>query len=148
MNYSVGRTGRIIIARFDDGEDFISGMKELVENIKLTSGLIFFLGALRSGEIVTGPVRDAIPPEPGWVSLEGVWEVVGIGTLFEADGEPSIHLHGSYGRGTQSLTGCLRKIAEVFLIVEVIVLELLDTDARRVYDPLPGLFLLHPSPEK
>ncbi|MFC1528978.1 PPC domain-containing DNA-binding protein, partial [Candidatus Latescibacterota bacterium] len=97
---------------------------------------------------VTGPVRDTIPPEPDWVSLEGIWEVVGIGTLFEADGKPSLHLHGSYGRKRQSLTGCLRKIAEVFLVVEVIILELVGTDARRLYDPSSGLFLLHPSPEK
>jgi uncharacterized protein len=148
VNYSEGRTGRVIIARFDDGEDFVSGMKKLVQKAKLTSGLIFFLGALRSGEIVVGPVEDAIPPEPGWVSLEGVWEVVGIGTLFQTDGKPSLHLHGSYGRKRQSLTGCLRKIAEVFLVVEVIILELVGTDAQRVYDPLSGLFLLHPSPEK
>ena len=148
MNYSEGRTGRVVVARFDDGEEFVSGMKELVKKTKLASGLIYFIGALRSGEIVAGPVKDAIPPEPGWVSFEGAWEVVGIGTLFEADGEPSLHMHGSFGRGSQTLTGCLRNIAEVFLIVEVVILEIIDTEAQRLYDSESGLFLLHPSPER
>lgn len=148
MNYSEGRTGRVIVARFDDGEEFVSGMKELVKKTGLTSAMIFFVGAFRSGKIVAGPKEDSIPPLPGWISFEGVWEVVGIGTLFEADGEPALHLHGSLGRDTRSLTGCFRKIAEVFLIVEVIMLEILDINARRMHESESDLFLLNPDPER
>lgn len=144
MNYSEGSTGRVIIARFDDGEEFISGMKELILKAQVTSAVIFFLGAFRSGKIVAGPVSDNIPPEPYWVSFGNPSEVVGIGTLFESDGEPSIHMHGSLGRGTQSLTGCFREIAEVFLIVEVVILEIVNTGARRIHDPDSGLSLLSP----
>ena len=76
MNYSEVRTGRVIITRFNDGEDFVSGMDELVRKARLK----------------------------------------------------------------------VRKIAEVFLIVEVVVLEISDTDARRVYDPDSGLTLLNTKP--
>ncbi len=147
MNYSEGRTGRVIIASFDDGEEFVSGMKELVNKTQLKSAVLFFLGAVRSGKIVAGPVSDTIPPEPGWIGIDDVSEVVGIGTLFESDSGPSLHMHGAVGRGSQSLTGCFREIIEVFLIVEVVVLEITDTCAMRIHDRDSNLSLLKPDPD-
>jgi len=148
MKYTEGKTGRVLIARFDDGEDFISAMNKLVSDTSLESAVIFFLGALRSGEVVAGPVADTIPPVPHWVHFDGAWEVVGIGTLFQSDEGPMLHLHGSIGRGRDTLVGCLRKIAEVFLVVEVVILEILGTDAERVLDARSAHYLLDPSPHE
>ena len=148
MKYSEGHTGRVIVARFSDGEEFVSGMKELVLTTKITSALVFFIGALRSGEVVVGPVEDVIPPTPEWMSFEGAWEVVGIGTLFSSGSEPLLHMHGAIGRDAKSLVGCIRKIAEVYLIMEVVLLEICDTGTVKVYDPVSGHFLLDPNPDK
>ncbi|MHB9030163.1 MAG: PPC domain-containing DNA-binding protein [Candidatus Latescibacterota bacterium] len=144
MNYSVGRPGRIIVARFDHGEEIVSGMKKLVRESGVTSGAIFFLGALRSGETVAGPREDTLPPIPHWLSFDRTHEVAGVGTVFPAEGEPVIHMHGALGRGDRSLLVCLRRMAEVYLILEVIILEILDTPAIRVKDPNSDIRLLKP----
>jgi predicted DNA-binding protein with PD1-like motif len=147
MNYSVGRPGRVIVARFDHGEEIVSGMKKLVGESGVNSGVIFFLGALRAGETVAGPREDTLPPVPHWLSFDHTREVVGIGTVFPAGGEPAIHLHGALGRGEESFMVCLRRMAEVYLILEVIILEILGTPAIRVKDPNSDIRLLKPEGE-
>ncbi len=147
MNYSIGKTGRVIVARFDDGEEIVSGMKTLVREADISSGVIFFLGALRSGETVAGPREDTLPPAPHWLSFDHTHEVIGIGTVFPAGGEPAIHLHGALGRGGESLVVCLRRMAEVYLILEVIILEILNTPAIRVKDKNSDIRLLKPEGE-
>ena len=146
MKYSEGRTGRIIVASFEDGEDIVAGMEKLVETASLTSAVVFLIGALRSGEVVAGPVRDEIPPEPAWINLCDPHEIVGMGTLFPSGGKPSLHLHGVYGRGERTIAGCLRKAEEVFLIVEVVIMEIMGSPARRIDRYGSGLSLLDALP--
>lgn len=69
MKYSEGNIGRVIVARFDDGEEMVSGMRELMTRTGISSGVILFLGALRSGEPVVGPVVDELPPTPSWLKF-------------------------------------------------------------------------------
>lgn len=144
MEYSIGRPGRVVVARFEDGEEVVGGMKRLVTEAGVSSGVIFFLGAFRSGETVAGPREDTLPPIPHWLSFDRTHEVVGIGTVFPAEGGPAIHMHGALGRGGDSLVVCLRRLAEVYLILEVIILEILDTPAIRVQDPNSDIRLLSP----
>lgn len=146
MKYSEGNIGRVIVARFDDGEEMVSGMRELMTRTGISSGVILFLGALRSGEPVVGPVVDELPPTPSWLKFGSPHEVVGVGTVFPVDGKPAIHLHGALGRGDRSFVGCLRKVAEVYLILEIIVLEISGSAAVRVTDPRAEMFLLDPKP--
>lgn len=146
MKYSEGTAGRVIVARFEDGEEVVGGMRELVRRAGVDSGMVFFLGALRSAETVAGPVEDEIPPTPFWVTFSSPHEVVGIGTIFPADGKPSIHMHGAAGRGERSFVGCIRKIAEAYLILEVIILEITGSGAARIHDPKAEMFLLDPAP--
>ena len=146
MKYSEGAIGRVIVARFDDGEEMVSGMRELMTRTGISSAVVFFLGALRSGETVVGPVEDELPPVPSWLAFGSPHEVVGVGTVFPVEGKPAIHLHGAVGRGDRSFVGCLRKVAEVYLILEVIVLEILGSAAVRVSDPRAEMFLLDPEP--
>jgi predicted DNA-binding protein with PD1-like motif len=148
MNYSVGKPGRIVVARFEHGEEIVSGMKKLVQESGVTSGVIFFLGALRAGETVAGPCGDTLPPIPQWLSFDHTHEVVGIGTVFPAEGEPVVHMHGALGRGEQSIMVCLRRMSEVYLILEVIILEILETPAVRVRDSRSDIRLLKPEGEK
>lgn len=82
-----------------------------LERAGITSGIAFFIGALKTGKVVAGPVEDTLPPVPGWPRFDRTHEVVGIGTIFPAEGKPSLHLHGSLGRESSSLTASLRTMA-------------------------------------
>lgn len=39
------------------------------------------------------------------------------------------------GRGESVLVGCVRDLSKVYLIIELIVIELKGTGVRRLYDP-------------
>jgi len=45
------------------------------------------------------------------------------------ENQPKIHMHATLVHGDNLLAGCLREKSEVFLIAEIIVLELLDVSA-------------------
>lgn len=144
MKYSEGRPGRVIVAKFDDGEEMVGGLRNLVTEAGIDAGVIFFLGALRNGETVAGPRDGSLPPIPAWLSFGSVHEVVGIGTVFPSARGPAIHLHGALGRGEEALTVCLRRMAVVYLILEVVILEILDTPSVRVPGEKSDLLLLEP----
>jgi predicted DNA-binding protein with PD1-like motif len=67
--------------------------------------------------------------------LDGVHEACGVGTIFaDEEGKPKLHMHASFGRKQNTVTGCVRMGVGVWQIGEVIVLELTGAQARRVID--------------
>lgn len=146
MQYSEGRLGRVFVLRIDDGEDFLAVTRNFINDKKVQTGTLIFLGALRQGRMVTGPEEPAIPPDPHYVMFEGGWEMVGIGTIYPGGDGPAIHYHASVGRAGHALTGCLRDKAVTYLVAEVIVLEFTGLDIRRLPDGKTGIVLpLHGS---
>jgi len=143
MQYQVGKVDRAILARIDHGDDLLHELKTLVEIEQIKAGVMFMIGALEGASLVVGPEQATIPPNPVWKSFADGREVVGIATVFRTDGEPAIHLHASVGRGDEVLTGCIRKDAQVYLVVEVVILELTGIDAVRALDPVLGMNLLN-----
>ncbi|MDA8333466.1 MAG: DUF296 domain-containing protein [Peptococcaceae bacterium] len=142
MQYREGRTGRVFVLKIGHGEDLLECVKEVVVVEKVEGGVLFLLGGLDSASVVVGPKRKEIPPEPEWRSVQDGRELLGTGTVFWEDREPSIHLHASAGRGDTVLTGCVREKAAVYLVGEVILLEILGTGARRQLDADLGLHVL------
>ncbi|CVK31884.1 conserved protein of unknown function [Methanoculleus bourgensis] len=65
MQYSEGQIGRVFPVRIDDREDFISEVRRFVAAMNIQSGMIHFLGAVRSARIVTGPKEPVIPRRRG-----------------------------------------------------------------------------------
>ncbi len=143
MTYRTGRPGRVVVARFNDGEDLIEGLKEIADKEDIRSGVFFVLGGLKRGEFVVGPEDDTLPPKPMWRTIEASHEVLGIGTVFWDDTGPKVHLHGSYGRADDVKLGCLRHSSEVFLVIEVVLMEIEGINAKRVIEPEAGLALLN-----
>jgi len=141
MQYSEGRLGRVFVLRIDDGEDFLAVTRDFINDKKVQTGTLIFLGALRQGRMVTGPEELVIPPEPHYVMFEGGWEMVGIGTIYRGEDGPAIHYHASVGRAGHALTGCLREKAVTYIIAEVIVLEFTGLEIRRRLDEKTGLVL-------
>ncbi|MDD4013685.1 MAG: DUF296 domain-containing protein [Candidatus Omnitrophica bacterium] len=139
MKYSQGTTGRVFLVRFEHGDDLLSSLKELVrkEGIKLAH--VNVLGALRKGEMVTGPSQLTLPALSDRRSFDDGREVVASGiSIVEDSGEVKLHLHGSLGRGEGTLTGCLRKDVEVFITVDAVVTELLGIKVSKKKDPATG----------
>jgi predicted DNA-binding protein with PD1-like motif len=141
MQYSSARMGRILVARVDHGEDLLREMQNILEKEDISRAVMLFLGAIGKGSLVTGPEEPVIPPTPHFMRFGGGWEVVGVATVYPGEDGPAIHLHGSAGRGDRALTGCLRERAEVYLLVEVVILELLDLPVARRRDKSTGLDL-------
>jgi predicted DNA-binding protein with PD1-like motif len=142
MQYRTGMAGRIIIVRFEDGEDILRGLRKISQKEDIKAGIFYIIGGMRDGEIVVGPKEDKIPPEPVWRRLGGSHEVIGMGTIFWEGDEPRIHLHGAFGKGDAVRVGCLRRGSETFLVIEAIIIEIKGVKAVRELDPASGMTLL------
>jgi uncharacterized protein len=138
MEYAKGRIGRVFTVRIDHGDDLILELIKLAELECIESAVFTLLGALKEGNLVTGPKESMRPPEPVWSGFDNVHEILGIGNIFLEDGKPKIHLHVGTGRGDSVKLGCLRGESEVFMVVEAFILELEGISARRVTDNEQG----------
>ena len=142
MQYSEGNLGRVFVLRMDHGEDLIASLQKFLREKKIESCMALFMGALVDGRAVTGPEVPVIPPVPHYESFESAWEVFGMATVYPSREGPMLHIHSGLGRGTRTIVGCIREKAEVYLIVEVVLLEFSGLKAERVWDEKTGLNLL------
>ena len=142
MNYSVGEAGRIVVARFEDGDQIIQGLTEIVKKENIKAGVYYLLGGMKSGKFVVGPETEAMPPVPVWRELNESHEIVGIGTIFWNGDEPKLHFHGTYVKRDNVKGGCMRQNAETFLVLEAVIVEIKGVNAVRELDPISGMILL------
>lgn len=142
MKYQIGKTGRVVVARFEDREDVIENIVSIAKKENLRAGVVYLIGGMREGSIVVGPEKDVIPPVPVWRELGESHEVIGIGTIFYQGDEPKIHFHGAFGKKDMVKVGCLRQKSETFLVIEAIIVEIEGVNAIRELDPASGLTLL------
>jgi len=146
MNYTRGDLGRVFVARLEDGESVYTAVEEIARREGVASAAVLALGGIRKGKVVTGPERPSGPIVPHYEEFDDARELVGIGTVFAADGQPSLHFHAGIGRGNSALVGCPRAGMSVFLVLEVVIIELLGVEAERVMDAGSGLRLLRVGP--
>lgn len=142
MEYAQGTLGRAFVARLHDGERLPEALEAFAREQQIREALVIFLGGAQSGSrLVVGP--DAHRPDaivPLIHSLAGIQEVVGVGTLFPNEaGEPVLHLHAACGREGGATVGCTRAGVEVWLVGEVVILELLGIGGLRRPEP-PAVF--------
>ena len=109
---------------------------------KLKTAVMVFIGALKRGDLVTGPKKPVIPPIPNTVNFKDAWESLGIATIFTGAKGPQIHIHSAMGKKLKTLTGCVRGKSEVFLVIEAVVFELKGVKATKEIDVKTGLNLL------
>jgi predicted DNA-binding protein with PD1-like motif len=137
--------GRIFVLRLQDGEIVHETLETFAEKNDVKSALCLFLGGAEDkSKLVVGPKDgDALPIEPMIAMLKGVHEGCGVGTIFcGPQGKPKLHMHGSFGRNGGAITGCMRAGVEVWLIGEVVLLELIGSSARREKDVKTGFEVL------
>jgi predicted DNA-binding protein with PD1-like motif len=142
MKYQTGRAGRVIVAKFDDGEDVLGNISKIVKDEEIRAAVVYLVGGMKRGRFVVGPETEQMPPKPMWRQLEESHETLAIGTVFYEGEEPKVHLHGAFGKGDDVKVGCLRGESGTFLILEAVIMEIDGIVARRELDPAVGLPLL------
>ena len=142
MKYQVGKPGRVVVARFEDREDILESIIMIAKNESIRSAIFHVIGGVRKGRVVVGPEGEEMPPKPLWREIGESHEALGTGTIFWEDDEPKVHFHGAFGKKDMTRVGCLRGIAETFLVLEVVIIEIEGIDAKREVDQISGLALL------
>jgi predicted DNA-binding protein with PD1-like motif len=136
--------GRIFILRLHSGDIVHEILETFAEKNDIKSAVCLFLGGAEDkSKLVVGPKDgNALPVEPMTTMLKGVHEGCGVGTIFcNSEGKPKLHMHGSFGRNDNAITGCMRAGVEIWSIGEVVMFELYSS-AKREKDPKTGFELL------
>jgi predicted DNA-binding protein with PD1-like motif len=145
MHYTEGRMGRVFILRLEDGERLNDTLEAFAREQHLTHALAFYLGGSATGsKVVVGPDAhrvDAVVPLIHM--LQGSQEVLAVGTLIpDENGAPVLHMHAAAGREGRATVGCTRAGVDVWLVGEVVLLEIVGPAAQRRKDPATGFQLL------
>lgn len=142
MEYTKGSLGRVFVARLNDGESIYDAVEEIARRESITSAAVYAVGGMRTGKVVTGPEKPTGKIVPHFEEFDDARELVGFGTVFQQEGKPSLHFHGGIGRGASALVGCPRAGMSVFLLLEVVIIEIIGLQAQRELDPEQGMHLL------
>lgn len=147
MKYSEARRGRTFVIRLEDGDVVHECIERFAaEHGVMAASLIAVGGADHGSTLIVGPEEDRSPVvTPMEQRLDGAHEIAGTGTLFpDKQGRPSLHMHLACGRSSETITGCVRVGVRTWHVIEVILQELVDTDAKRLKDEATGFELLVP----
>ena len=133
--------------RLEDGEVLHETIERFAREQNIRAAAIIVVGGADEGSrLVVGPEKArSRPVVPMETVLRNVHEVTGTGTIFPDDeGNPILHLHMACGRNSSTITGCIRQGVRVWHVMEVILLELTNTPARRLPDAATGFKFLIP----
>lgn len=134
MQYGTGEIGRVFVLRLEEGDRLPDVVERFAVEHDVKRGLAFYVGGAADGSrLVVGPEEDM---EQGIVpmlhALKGIHEVVAMGTLFpDESGTPVLHLHAAVGREEKAAVGCARAGVKVWLVGEVVLLEIAGIEGRR-----------------
>ena len=145
MRFTEAKLGRVFVLRLHDSDHLPDVLESFAAEKNVSAALCFFLGgAKENSRVVVGPKNgNALPPEPMVTLLEGVHEACGVGTIFaDEKGKPKLHMHTSFGRSENTVTGCVRMGVDVWQIGEVVILELACEKACRAKDKETGFEFL------
>jgi len=147
MKYSEAKEGRTFVIRLEDGEIVHEQLEKFAADHGVHRASLLVLGGADKGSLlVVGPEESrSNPVMPMTHELYDAHEITGTGTIFpDEKGNPILHMHMACGREENTVTGCIRNGVKVWHVIEVIMTELLETQAIRQYDPLTGFKLLEP----
>ena len=145
MQYSEGTIGRIFALKLEGGERLPDAVEDFARDHEVLSAMVIYVGGAGPATcLVVGPEEnrgDDIVPILH--TLGGIQEVLAVGTLFADEfGHPKMHMHAATGREGTATVGCTRAGVDVWLIGEVILLELAGIGGIRKEDPKTGFEIL------
>lgn len=147
MKYSEAKYGRVFVIRLEDGDIIHKCIEKFAQENDIKAGFLIAVGGADKGsKLVVGPEEGrAEHINPMEYILDEVHEITGTGTLFlNEKGEPKLHMHIASGRKETTKTGCIREGVKVWHILEIVLIELTDTEAKRRLDKKTGFELLEP----
>jgi predicted DNA-binding protein with PD1-like motif len=145
MRYSEASLGRVFVLQLEDGEPLNRTVETFARSKMIGRGVAFYVGGGAGGtDLVVGPdaeQRDIIVPLIH--TLVAPHETFAVGTLFPDEaGDPVLHMHAGCGREGGATVGCTRAGLETWLTGELVLIELIGTNAARLRDPSTGFQLL------
>lgn len=147
MKYSQAKQGRTFVIRLEDGDVLHEKIEEFARAHSINAATLIAIGGADVGsKLVVGPEEGRSKPiTPMEHVLDNVHEIAGVGTIFpDKNHKPILHMHIASGRKESTITGCVRRGVKVWQILEVILFELVDTSASRIFDSQIGFELLEP----
>lgn len=145
--YSQANFGRTFILRLEDGEILHEEIETFAAEHSVKAAAVIAVGSVDEGsKLVVGPEHGSSKPAiPMEHILDDVHEIAGVGTIFPGKGnKPVLHMHIASGRRGETITGCVRRGVKVWQVMEIVLLELVDTTANRMMDEQTGFELLEP----
>lgn len=144
MKASEGKIGRVFVIRLEDGDVVPDCIERFAEEKGISAGHVILVGGIGGGEIVVGPRNsEEMPPQPVHSPVNGAHEVVGVGILAPGEnGKPVLHIHAALGRGSKTITGCLRPGVKTWLVGEAVLYEITGANVARVMDKESGFALM------
>ncbi len=129
--------------RLDDGQDLFATLTEFARTHQVrAAAVVFGIGMFRNGAFGYWDGSQYRPEE-----LAGPHEVVALhGTIAEADGAPSIHLHGAVAGPDHRLVGGHLLRATVGVLQEMLIEEFPGRAFGRPLDESRGLRMLDLEP--
>lgn len=109
----------------EDGDDLKGSLLEWARDRGVDFGFLRCVGELRDVRIASGYRESG--GEKNMVALDSNVHVSGQGTLIRSGEREEVHLHGSAGRKTDTLTGCWADRPRVYRGMTVLVTELEPT---------------------
>lgn len=137
----------MFVIRLEDGDIVHEELERFAREKSIQAASVIALGGADAGSrLVVGPEKARETPiRPLEHVLENVHEISGVGTVFpDETGKPILHMHMTCGRKGKTVTGCIRSGVKTWQVMEVVLLELLDTQGSRLPDPATGFKLLEP----
>lgn len=145
MQYSEGKVGRIFALKLDSGDRLPDSVVDFAREHKVQSAMVMYVGgADATSRLVVGPEENTGEKIIPLVHrLDGIQEAVAVGTIFpDEHGNPALHMHAATGREGRATVGCVRAGVDVWLIGEVILLEIQGIGGFRKKDPQTGFQML------
>ena len=130
------QSGDTFIVRFDPGEELLAGIVAVCEREHIQAGTLSVIGAageveLRFYDLETKQYQDCIYTED--------LEITGLmGNVAMLDGQPVVHMHGSFGRRDMSTLSSHVKRCVISVTGEAMITRLTGRMERQ---PVPGTSL-------
>jgi len=147
MKYSEAGLGRVFVMRLEDGEILHEEIEKFAAEKGVKAAAVIALGgADKESGLIVGPREGRSETiEPMEALLDDVHEIAGVGTIFpDEQDKPTLHMHAACGREKATVTGCVRAGVKTWHVMEVIILELTGSSAKRKFEQSTGFSLLSP----
>ncbi len=139
MQIIAGKENQIVL-RFDPGEEVIESFSSFLKEKDIRAASVSGVGSAREIEISWYNLKTK---EYERKTITEDLEVLSLmGSVARLDGDPAIHIHGTFGRRDLSTLGGHVHRVVVLATVEIILSVLQNVEMRRAKDEETGLNLL------